>query len=191
MTIKISNSDIISTTTINMSSPTININANTFRFVPWISSINSSSISNIVTASTTNPTANSGSSVVYRYSIIGNSMYVNYCFYQTNAGTSGSGTYLYTIPASATYYLDSTDIQQSADTNYGSYGTKVGTVSFKRYGTNNSMGGVYISGSGSSARFIIWSEVGSGGYGRHDNNTYGYGGASLSITYDAVIPILP
>jgi hypothetical protein len=197
-TLKQTTANIISTTALNMSAPTIKINTKTFRYVPWTTSfrstIGTATISTIVSVPSggTQPTCHANANVIYRYSIVGNTMHINFYFYQANAGTAGSGYYQYAIPATATYYIDSTDIQSS--TNGTANGTRLGTMSLKRFGGNNEVGSVFIIGSGAGARLILQAEAGSSDiatYRQQDSSYFQYSQSGLLVCFEATIPILP
>lgn len=182
----------ISSVSLNISSSIVTLNTNIFRYVPWVASYNGSSISTIVSGSTTNPTCGTNSIVTYRYSIMGNSMFINFYLYQSNAGTSGSGYYQYVIPAIATYYIDSTYIQSS--TNGNANGTRLGTCSMKAFGGSNEIGSVFVIGSGAGARLILQLEAGNSGvstYEQQRSSYFAYGNSSFLVTFEAIIPILP
>lgn len=181
-------------TTINLNAD-VNINTNTFRYVPWTTSYSGSSISTIVSVPTggTQPSTNSTNTTIkYRYSIIGNTMYINFYLLQSSSGTAGSGYYQYAIPAISTYYLDNTGMQ--ASTNGLTNGTRIGNLSFKHYGNNNALGAVYFIGSGAGARLILQSEYSNAttSYKQQDSTYYHYGTVgTLYVAFEAQIPILP
>jgi hypothetical protein len=182
----------IVSSTLNMSAPTIKINTNLFRFVPWTTSYSGSSVSTIISVPSggTQPTANSSARIKYRYSIIGNSMYVNFYFYQANPGSGGNGAYQYAIPAAGTYAIDPTDIQPSTNGGSNNTGTKVGNIDFKHYGASNALGAVYVLGSGVGARLIMWAEVGNI-FQQQSNAYYSLSSPNpLAIAFEAVLPIL-
>lgn len=176
---------------VNISTPLITINTNQFRFVPWTSSYSGSSVATIISATTTNPSSNVSANIKYNYSIIGNTMYINYYFYQPAAGAAGSGYYQYQIPGVAAGYAMDTSLLQ-ASTNGTTNGTRIGNCTFKFFGNNNEIGDVYFIGSGSGARIILQAEAGNAGttYKQQDSTYYHLGTAGqLYTAFEATIPI--
>ena len=91
--------------TINIIANTIQLYSNPFRYIPWTlidTGVNgtSASLTNVLNfpiganAPSCSPT---GATIKYRYSVVGNMLYLNYYFYQTNAtgAYAGNGTYQY------------------------------------------------------------------------------------------------
>ena len=113
-------------------------------------------------------------------------MYLNYYFYQTNAGSAGSGVYQYYIPTG--YSLNATDVAYSITTGNGPIGTRVGTANYVSLGANNGGGGVYITNQASTSGFMLWIEYGPV-WAPQQSSSYHYGGANLVIRFDAMIPI--
>jgi hypothetical protein len=194
MNMSSSTTNLISTSILNMSAPTININKNQFRFVPWTtfyaSTAGSASLSTIVTGSTSNPSCNVNATIKYRYSIIGNTMYLNFLFYQTSAGSSnGSGYYQYTIPQLSTYPIDFTNVVSS--TNGSAFGTRFGMCNFKT-GVYE-VGVVYLIGSGTSAKLILQAEAGSANttYNQHSASYFQFATTgSLYVGFEANLPLI-
>ena len=90
-----------------LTSPNINtpnIDGSLFKYVPWTEIVNhtgiSGSFTDVVTAPTTAPTPSSHASTrfVYKYSVVGNSLYMNWYYYTPSFGTNGSGIYYYKLP---------------------------------------------------------------------------------------------
>jgi hypothetical protein len=177
-----------------MSAPTIKINTKTFRYVPWTTSYRStagtSTISTIigVPSGGTQPTCNVNANIIYRYSIVGNTMYINFCFYQASAGTAGSGYYQYAIPAIASYMIDFTDIQ--ASTNGNANGTRLGTCNFDT-GVHE-IGVVFVIGSGAGARLILQAVAGSASatYNQQQSTYFQLNQTNLYVGFEAMVPIL-
>ena len=132
------------------------LNRNPFRYIPWTiyvgnaTSFNSAGI-NYPTA-TNAPACNSSATVKYRFSVVGNTMYINFYLHQAAAGTGGNGVYQYELPSgsalgSLTY--NTTDlIAMNNPTSTTPPGTKVGTAVLFLVGTNQEIGGVYCSNTG-------------------------------------------
>ena len=131
------------------------------------------------------PVPPSTATLKYRYSVVGNTMYVNYCYYSATAGTNGNGIYQYLIPTVAT--LNTTDIVVS---NFSAYGTIVGNTTLKQLGTSNGMGKVYITNQNSTYGFMlsIESSVVSS-LGVQSSGYYTYGATNLFYQFDAMISI--
>ena len=69
-------------TNVNITATTFNVNSNPFRYIPWTSFVSSpsSTLSNVMNFPTgaNCPTVPSTATLKYRYSVVGNTMYVNY-----------------------------------------------------------------------------------------------------------------
>ena len=117
-----------------------------FRFIPWTiisSGSNTTNASGCITSLSssnantlgTNPTFSSGGSTFnYAYSVVGNTMYLDFNYIATNntGSTSGSGIYSYIIPGNFTpdtstltpstfnYYTSNTSYSNSYNPTYGS-----------------------------------------------------------------------
>ena len=186
--LKQTTANIISSSTLNMSAPTININTKQFRFVPWTTFYSGTTLAtNVINYPTgaSAPTANAGATLKYRYSVIGNTMYINYSFYQVSGGTAGSGVYQYAIPGG--YTLNTTDIVYSPTTGNPT-GTKVGTAGFIFIGSNNALGNAYITNQGGTNGLMFWQEAGPN-WGPNGSTYYHYGTSNLVIHFEAMIPI--
>jgi hypothetical protein len=171
---------------IDLNAPTIKINTNSFRFVPWTTYYTGTSISGLVGAITTAPTCGTSALIKYRYSIVGNTMYINYYFNQTTTtgSAAGSGYYYYIPPTGFTY--NTTDIVTSTTVANGNNGTKIGTSNFKHFGTDNGIGGVYWM-NGSNV-MLLWCELGAT-YNCQNSGVYSYNTPNLYVAFDAMIPI--
>ena len=176
--------------TINIIANTIQLNTNTFRYIPWtsFSSLPSLSLSNVMNFPTGAdcPVPPSTATLKYRYSVVGNKMYVNYCYYSASAGTNGNGVYQYLVPTVAT--LNTTDIVVSSTTS--AYGTVVGNAIFKQVGSSNGMGKVFISNQNSTYGFMLDTET---SYvvmlGIQGSSYYPNGAGNIFYQFDAMIPI--
>ena len=94
--------------TLNIIANTIQLNTNTFRYIPWTSfaSLPGLSMSNVMNFPTgaNCPVAPSTATLKYRYSVVGNTMYVNYCYYSASAGTNGNGVYQFLFHCQQEYH---------------------------------------------------------------------------------------
>ena len=166
------------------------LNTYTFRYIPWTSfaSLPSLSMSNVMNFPTGSncPVAPSTATLKYRYSVVGNTMYVNYYYYSATAGTNGSGVYQYLVPTVAT--LNTTDIVVSSTTS--ACGTVVGNAVYKQVGSSNGMGKVFISNQNSTYGFMLYTET---SYvvslGTQGSSYYNYGSSNVFYQFDAMIPI--
>jgi hypothetical protein len=112
--------------------------ANQFRYVPWTVISNNSnytSLSQILnplnsdgtlgTQPTTTGTAGTNFSITYSYSVVGNTLYINYCFKGISSnGSIGSGTYGYIIPSP--YKLDTSQLISAQPSSYNYQCSQVG-----------------------------------------------------------------
>jgi hypothetical protein len=180
--------------TINLQANIIQLNSNPFRYVPWTTSfrstIGSATISTILSVPSggTQPTCHANANIIYRYSIVGNTMYVNFSFYQASAGTAGSGYYQYAIPAITLYMIDFTDIQ--ASTNGNAIGTRLGTCNFDT-GVHET-GVVYVIGSGTSARLILQAVAGNANtiYEQQRSTYFQLNQNLFNFGFEAMFPIV-
>jgi hypothetical protein len=167
--------------------------SNIFRFVPWTTAYSGTTLANNVINFPTGancPTANAGALLRYKYSVIGNTMYLNYYFYQASPGTAGSGVYQYTIPGG--YTMNTTDML-SSPTSGDPNGTRLGNAKCIYLTHNNAVGGMYLTSQGSTIGLMLWTEVGSGTswpYSAQNNTNYNYGTTGLIISFEATIPIV-
>lgn len=175
--------------TSNLSTTNVSINSYLFQYVPWTTYYSGNSLTGIVSAITTDPTCDSGASVTYRYSIIGNTMYLNYTFYSVTGGSDGVGKYLYSLPSGIT--VNTTGLITSTSSTNGNIGTKLGHFSVMELGTSNGSGHIYLD---TNNKLLLWVEYSVGEntfYNKHQSdNDYGYGTASLKIAFEATIPII-
>ena len=132
------------------------------------------------------PVAPSTATLKYRYSVVGNTMYVNYYYYSATAGSNGTGVYQYLIPTVAT--LNTTDIVVSSTTS--AIGTVVGRAVFKQVATSNGIGTVYITNQNSTYGFMLDTEASVGiSLGVQSSGYYSYGYSNVFYQFDAMIPI--
>jgi hypothetical protein len=115
------------------------LSSNPFRYIPWrtcgYTFTAGTSFGSAITA-TTAPTPATGSTTKYIYSVVGNTMYLQFSYSNPTANTGGSGTgvYLYNLPSG--YTIDTSLIQTvtpgvAATTNQNAYGTSLGNASFE------------------------------------------------------------
>jgi hypothetical protein len=167
--------------------------SNIFRFVPWTTAYSGTTLANNVINFPTGancPTANAGALLRYKYSVIGNTMYLNYYFYQASPGTAGSGVYQYAVPGG--YTINTTDML-SSPTSGDPNGTRLGNAKCIYLTHNNAVGGLYLTNQGSTLGLMLWTEVGSGTswpYSAQNNTNYNYGTTGLIISFEATIPIV-
>jgi len=184
---------------INLVAPTIQLNTNTFRYIPW-TLINtgitgtSASLTNVLNYPTgaNAATCSTGATIRYRYSVVGNMLYLNYYFYQVSTGTTGNGTYQYAFPSlvGLGFVIDNTQLiafSTGGTTPYG--GTRMGSASFLVYGSYTSIGGVYYS-TLNGQGLTLWNEVGNASGGVQSSALYNYYGAYSSYQFEAMIPII-
>ena len=176
----------LNSTTTNITSPTININSARFRFVPWTSVVLGSSISSIVGGTTTAPACSTSATVRYMYSVIGNTIYLNFLCYQsgTTGSSAGSGVYYFQMPPGYSYNLSL--LVASSTASNGNNGTKVGNSNFKHFGTDNGLGGVYTLGAANT--LVLWCETGPG-FRTQDSGFYSYNTPNFYVAFEASLPI--
>ena len=187
---------------INLVAPTIQLNTNTFRYIPW-TLINtgitgtSASLTNVLNyptganAAICSPT---GATIRYRYSVVGNMLYLNYYFYQTNAtgAYAGNGTYQYAFPSlvGLGFVIDNSQLiafSTGGTTPYG--GTRMGSATLSVYGGGTNTGAVYYSNL-NGIGLTIWNQVGSANGGVQSSGLYQYAGAYTIYQFEAMIPIV-
>ena len=89
-------------TNVNITATTFNINSNPFRYIPWTTYLGTPASFNlagiIYPAGANAPKCNSAATDSYRFTVIGNTMYINFYLYQASVGTGGNGVYQYELP---------------------------------------------------------------------------------------------
>jgi hypothetical protein len=183
-------------------SGTLQINTNTFRYIPWTvistgitgTSASLTNVLNYPTGANAAICSPTGATIRYRYSVVGNMLYLNYYFYQTNAtgAYGGNGTYQYAFPSLAGlgFVIDTSQLiafSTGGTTPYG--GTRMGSASLSVYGSVTNSGGVYYSTLNGSG-LTIWSQVGGANGGVQGSGLYQYGGPNISYQFEAMIPII-
>ena len=135
-----------------------------------------------------------GTTIRYRYSVVGNMLYLNFYLYQTNAtgASAGNGTYQYAFPSltGLGFVIDNTQLialSTGGTTPYG--GTRMGSCALVVYGSYTNTGGVYYSNLNGQG-LVLWSQVGNAGGGLQGSGLYQFGGTYLTFTFEAMIPIV-
>ena len=168
-----------------------------FVIFPWTTYLGTADSFNLAginyPTGTNAPKCNSGATVSYRFTVIGNTMYINFYFYQINTGTAGNGVYQYQLPSGSvlgglTYnttdlYATNNPIPSSA------VGTKVGTAVLWIVGSSQEIGAVYFSNTGGNNGLTIWLIAGNGAVGLHGSTLYNYYGGYTLLTFDAMLPM--
>jgi hypothetical protein len=187
---------------INLVAPTIQLNTNTFRYISW-TLINtgitgtSASLTNVInypTGANAPICSPTGATIRYRYSVVGNMLYLNYYFYQTNytGASGGNGTYQYALPSivGLGFFYDTSQLiafSTGGTTPYG--GTRMGSASLCLYGAYTNVGGVYYS-TLNGIGLTIWSQVGNAAGGVQSSSNYNYATTvNSSYQFEAMIPI--
>jgi hypothetical protein len=158
---------------------TMTITSNSFRYVPWTDS--NMTFSQIVT-STTSTFPTSTVTPTYIYSIIGNTMYVNFNYIRAGTNTSGTGYYYYKIPAGETIstLLDTSAVPDIA-------GSIVGLCHFYVSDSTTSIGWVIKSG---TDKLSVRANAGNAGSNvSYQGQGYYEYGAVVKIAFEASFPI--
>ena len=183
-------------------SPELYLGFDRFYFKPWTTfysatytaTTSHSNFINFPTGSTC-PTGPSGSVVSYRSTIIGNSMYVNFSYYQPSAGgfVGTTGVYQYKLPLPSGYIFDSTNLISSGTTT--PYGTRLGSGCMKIVGTTSTVTvGVFWTQQNSTNGLMLFEEAGSNVFNytpqAQSNGRYSYASTGImTVKFDAIIPI--
>ena len=180
----------------------LNISNNWFHFVPWtdsgytITTSGGTSFNGLITGSTTNPSPAGGSLFKYMYSIIGNTMYLNFFYSNTsNSGSSGGdGYYTYKIPAG--YYIDTSFIQTVTPTTSTStaYGTVLGTANMVQFTPNASLNAEVVCNSNTTLCIFVPCLCSNNGFLNYfqyqSNGVFSYGNANQRIAFTCSFPII-
>ena len=185
------------TGTLNIIANPLQLGGYTFRYIPWTTYVGTADSFNlagiIYPAGANAPKCNSGATVSYRFTVIGNTMYINFYLYQASAGTGGNGIYQYQLPSGSvlgglTY--NTTDlVAMSNPTGSSVVGTKVGSSVLWNVGLNQEIGAVYFSNTGGNNGLTIWMIAGNGAVGLHGSGLYTYAGANVVYTFEAMLPM--
>ena len=185
------------TGTLNIIANPLQLGGYTFRYIPWTTYLGTADSFNLAginyPGGVNAPKCNSSATVSYRFTVIGNTMYINFYFYQINTGTAGNGVYQYQLPSGSvlgglTY--NTTDLYaMSNPTGSSAVGTKVGTAVLWIVGSSQEIGAVYFSNTGGNNGLTIWLIAGNGAVGLHGSTLYNYYGGYTLLTFDAMLPM--
>ena len=195
----INNVGDVSCNVLNCKSLYIGGNSTIFRFVPWtvykhqgnsfIDVVNT--VSSNGTVDINSPAAATGSNWSYSYSIIGNTMYVNF-HYNVFDGTHGStaaGNYIYKIP---TNYTINTNILYT-NNYYGQtndLGSQVGTCTLTEYGNRYTTGPVRTTTLSSNGLTYLYLLDYNGRNTPQASWWFSYANTNNNITFVASFPII-
>jgi hypothetical protein len=166
-----------------------------FRYKPWTSiGTTNAVITALIPNATpgggttgTNPTFNSGNTVKYHYSVIGNTMYMEFSFYSTGTGgTQGNGKYLYNIPSG---YIPNASVcvpYQLSSSQASPTGTVIGQANLSHIGNFLIMGQVWIV---QNASYGIGIGTTSNILTGNDHCSYAGTGNIMSFTFSCSFPI--
>jgi hypothetical protein len=170
-----------------------------FRYVPWTSI--GTTIGSVLTAIVATTTAGGGTvgtmpsfnttginTVKYCYSVIGNTMYIDFTYYSTGGGgTAGNGKYIYLIPSG--YTPNTTLTTPYALTSSQTYpvGSVIGVANSYAYGVWNIMGGAWLVQHSTSSIGICM--LINGTLTGSDNSPYNSSAIALSFTFSCNFPI--
>jgi hypothetical protein len=169
-------------------------NSTIFRFSPWTALYGNNRPNNNMPAVSYDGTNNiytslfpaSGANWSYSYSIIGNTMYVNYQYYSSDSSSAGSGIYFYTMPNSG-FVIDTATLYSTAY--YGldnqDFGSQVGTCSFIHYGQANGQGPVRVS-TINNITYLYLMDYQS--YHNQNSGYYAYNSSDLNVSFVASFP---
>ena len=180
--------------------PNLYLGTSLFRYIPWtvfytatytVGTVNSNFINFPIGANC--PSGPTGSVIVYRYSVIGNSMYLNFHYYQPTFGLAGSGTYQYLIPFPSGYSLNTTGLLASGTTT--PTGTRLGSGNLKILGSTSTVNvGVFWTQQNAVNGLMLYEESGSNVFNYIPNSQssgrYSYAGTGAStFNFEAIIPV--
>ena len=173
---------------------------NRFRYVPWTIIANRTNgvgddiSGNVIVSSATppvNPRASTEAScnMRYMYSVVGNTLYLNYLYqHAVNTGTvAGTGYYKYRLPAGFTYPTTTLVSAATAAPSISS-GTRLGSARMHVTGII-SLGSVYWLENPTSQYFMVITRESSNPFAYNSSANYEYTNASLCITFEAAIPL--
>jgi hypothetical protein len=182
--------------------------ANQFRYVPWTQfnySLSTACVGTVVATTVagasvagTQPMANIGSSIKYAYSVIGNTMYLDYTYisngFQTggNSGTSGL-KYLYTIPTGYSPNTTHISAHQLLSGQTATSGSIIGNCWVLKSGSWSYNGGVYLCNAGTGGSVVvndiaIIMSINAQLTGQN-NADYGESAQSVNFTFTCSFPI--
>lgn len=171
-------------------------NSTIFRFTPWTAIYGNNRPNNSTLPAvsydgnggyfTLIPAA--GANWSYSYSIIGNTMYVNYQYYSSSSSTvAGNGIYFYTMP-NVGFVIDTATLYSNGyyGQNNQDHGSQVGTCSLIHYGNANTQGPVRVSTINSVTYLYLMSYQ---SYGNQNSGNYPYTNSELNVAFVASFPI--
>ena len=194
---------------INLVAPTIQLNTNTFKYIPWtyiITGVNgtSASLTNVInytsngTGSNLPTCSTTAATIKYRYSVIGNTLYLNYFFNQSSGGTGGSGNYQYQFPNIPGITINTTEFVSYYSGNAPSTvyqqsgGTKIGNAGLRVTGTGIATifpGSVIYTNMGGINGFVITPSNGPTTFQCESSYSYSSGPYTLHYTFEVSVSI--
>jgi hypothetical protein len=170
--------------------------------VPWTkygSTSSGTGYNNIVRSITTDGTVAynlqpaTNATWYYSYSIIGNTMYVNYQYLNNTASATGSnngnGLYVYSIPSPYTIDINTLNYSACVGANNTNYGSQVGSCAAINYGSVSLFGNVQITTVG--GEFCLYIIDYTNNAGRILGSSYfATGTANMNLTFQASFPIM-
>jgi len=155
-----------------------------------------------------NPAISSSSNVNYLYSVFGKTLFLNFTYHTTTAGSRASGIYYYRIPAQSliidTNYYNSSSIFSftasgssfSTSTVFNDYsnrlrGIRVGSGFFEAFGSSSTAVSVYLVSESLSNEFVllVYCHTGTPSTNYQATTTYDYGIANAAYSWTAEIPL--
>jgi len=166
------------------------INSYNFNYIPWtvitegknitIAENRANAFFDIMTASTL-PYPSTKGQFLYMYSVIGNTLYIQYLYRSyalaSAAGSAGSGTYFFKIPSTVTINSKLLEFESSI-----ALGSCVG--SGHMYGLNHRNSALHV-----SCQYNNLVLVESSGLVLHSSSYYYYSLENLSINFEAMVPL--
>jgi hypothetical protein len=156
---------------------------NKFRFVPWTQAY--TTIGQCLISGGVYPTAGGSPVLKYYYSVIGNTMYVEFSYFQATGGTAGTGIYYLKFPAG--YSAITAQTGYLLDPSPATWrGVPLGFHSSQIYGSANHVGSVSVDGGGTY--FLLLYEMGWNG-ALWQANYYQLSSSNLHVSFSATVPI--
>ena len=176
-----------------------NTTSTIFRFVPWIvyQSDTIGTITNVMRIINSSgaiagyPTAASDSIWSFSYSIIGNTMYVNFHYTASSNGNNNgnNGIYVYSLPSS--YVIDTLTLYATpyvgvVNTDFGS---QVGNCTLVEYNNSSSLGPVRIT--ELEGKYYLYLMSVTNQYRPQSTSWFSLSSSNLNVTFMASFPIKP
>ena len=169
-----------------------------FRYRPWTDcgytfiTSGTNSFGGAITAST-NPTPATGCQYKYVYSIVGNTMYLEFYYYHTtNTGAgNGNGVYYYTLPSG--YTIDTSIVKSVVPTTgtTTAYGSVIGRANLDIFTTNSSLNAEMVcSGNNTLSIFVPSYSNGLNTFQYHSSVYFAYNGANIRNAFSCSFPII-